>query len=288
VIIETSKRASGVNSTAANLPRSPKTQAFEGVVMYYGYRYYDPETGRWPSRDPIGEMGGVNLYGFVGNDGIRFLDYLGRERLPRIPPLPKQPSSNNQGYFGEPTLPEGMYVRGAFRIQMRMLLNPDVPESCCCLYIPVMETGTYLTKDQVDVGYYSGYVAKPFVAGWRLSVSRPEGGCKSLPQLIDVRIMIGGYPDVEKSTKYLELRDGTLIKSGEISSHFSICGRNINFAETSEERLRNDRLNSLMDMSKDLPHKPPVIFPLNNNPADNDPFGNNQNEDFGGKWNDNK
>ena len=24
---------------------------------YYGYRYYDPVTGRWPSRDPIGEAG---------------------------------------------------------------------------------------------------------------------------------------------------------------------------------------------------------------------------------------
>jgi hypothetical protein len=29
-------------------------------VDYYGYRYYDPETGRWPSRDPIGEPGGIN------------------------------------------------------------------------------------------------------------------------------------------------------------------------------------------------------------------------------------
>jgi len=27
-------------------------------LYYYGYRYYDPATGRWPSRDPIGEMGG--------------------------------------------------------------------------------------------------------------------------------------------------------------------------------------------------------------------------------------
>lgn len=26
--------------------------------------------GLWPSRDPIGERGGVNLYGFVGNDGV--------------------------------------------------------------------------------------------------------------------------------------------------------------------------------------------------------------------------
>ena len=27
----------------------------ETGLYYYGYRYYDPATGRWPSRDPIGE-----------------------------------------------------------------------------------------------------------------------------------------------------------------------------------------------------------------------------------------
>ncbi|MFI2796194.1 RHS repeat-associated core domain-containing protein, partial [Haloferula sp. A504] len=36
-------------------------------VTYYGYRWYDPVTGRWPSRDLIEERGGVNLYVFVGN-----------------------------------------------------------------------------------------------------------------------------------------------------------------------------------------------------------------------------
>ena len=45
--------------------------------MYYGRRYYDPNTGRWLSRDPIGESGGVNLYGFVGNDGVNEVDWLG-------------------------------------------------------------------------------------------------------------------------------------------------------------------------------------------------------------------
>ena len=43
----------------------------------YGYRWYDPLTGRWPSRDPIGERGGLNLYGFVGNDGVSWTDWLG-------------------------------------------------------------------------------------------------------------------------------------------------------------------------------------------------------------------
>ena len=46
-------------------------------LYYYGYRYYDPVTGRWPSRDPIWENGGVNLYGFVGNDGVNGLDVVG-------------------------------------------------------------------------------------------------------------------------------------------------------------------------------------------------------------------
>jgi len=46
--------------------------------MYdYGYRYYSPETGRWISRDPIEEEGGINLYGFVGNDSLNGWDYLG-------------------------------------------------------------------------------------------------------------------------------------------------------------------------------------------------------------------
>ena len=46
-------------------------------LYYYGYRWYDPLTGRWPSRDPIEERGGVNLYGFVGNDGVDEIDIFG-------------------------------------------------------------------------------------------------------------------------------------------------------------------------------------------------------------------
>jgi RHS repeat-associated protein len=39
-------------------------------LYYYGYRYYDPMTGRWPSRDPIAEEGGVNLYLFCRNNSV--------------------------------------------------------------------------------------------------------------------------------------------------------------------------------------------------------------------------
>jgi hypothetical protein len=39
--------------------------------------HYDPHIGRWASRDPIAENGGLNLYGFVGNDGINQFDMYG-------------------------------------------------------------------------------------------------------------------------------------------------------------------------------------------------------------------
>jgi hypothetical protein len=35
----------------------------------------------WPSRDPIGERGGVNLYGMVGNDAVGSFDRLGLEEV---------------------------------------------------------------------------------------------------------------------------------------------------------------------------------------------------------------
>jgi RHS repeat-associated protein len=54
-----------------------KNRRSRPCVAYYGYRYYDPQTGRWPSRDPIEEEGGLNLYGLVGNDGVNGVDYLG-------------------------------------------------------------------------------------------------------------------------------------------------------------------------------------------------------------------
>src|ERR1017187_1814220 len=45
--------------------------------------YFDPTTGRWASRDPIQEDGGLNLYGFVGNDGINYNDAFGLWKIQR-------------------------------------------------------------------------------------------------------------------------------------------------------------------------------------------------------------
>lgn len=41
------------------------------------FRAYDAEMGRWLSRDPIGENGGMNLYGYVANNPVNSVDLLG-------------------------------------------------------------------------------------------------------------------------------------------------------------------------------------------------------------------
>ena len=51
------------------------------ISCRYGYRYYDPQHGRWISRDPIEENGGVNLYGMVNNSGIQYVDGFGLMNL---------------------------------------------------------------------------------------------------------------------------------------------------------------------------------------------------------------
>lgn len=56
---------------------STKWRDPESELLYYGHRYYNPNTQRWLNRDPIQEAGGINLYGFVGNDGVNAVDMLG-------------------------------------------------------------------------------------------------------------------------------------------------------------------------------------------------------------------
>jgi RHS repeat-associated protein len=67
---------------ATNLYRF-STKPLDSVsgLYYYGLRYYNPSTGRWPSRDPIGERGGLGLYIICLNNVVGYVDYLGMDRV---------------------------------------------------------------------------------------------------------------------------------------------------------------------------------------------------------------
>jgi len=56
-------------------------------------RWYDPVTGRWLSKDPIGFEGGLNLYAFCGDDPVNWRDPWGEQKdgpylQPNSPYLP--------------------------------------------------------------------------------------------------------------------------------------------------------------------------------------------------------
>ena len=46
---------------------STKQQDDESGFLYYGFRCYVQLTESWPSRDPIEESGGLNLFGFLAD-----------------------------------------------------------------------------------------------------------------------------------------------------------------------------------------------------------------------------
>lgn len=56
---------------------SGKERDDETGLYYYGARYYAPWLGRWVSCDPIGMVDGVNIYIFVRNNPLLFVDVNG-------------------------------------------------------------------------------------------------------------------------------------------------------------------------------------------------------------------
>jgi len=74
-------RATGDLARENKVRFSTKYYDDESEYSYYGHRYYNPSLGRWPNRDPIGEIGSMNLYAFVDNDPINAVDPIGLEEL---------------------------------------------------------------------------------------------------------------------------------------------------------------------------------------------------------------
>ncbi|MBK9118860.1 MAG: RHS repeat-associated core domain-containing protein [Phycisphaerales bacterium] len=49
----------------------------ETGLGYWGYRYYSPSLGRWVSRDPLEELGGLHLYVYANNAAVVYYDSFG-------------------------------------------------------------------------------------------------------------------------------------------------------------------------------------------------------------------
>src|SRR5438552_1433461 len=92
----------------ANVYRfSSKEIHVKSGMYYYGYRFHEPNLQRWLNRDPIGKLGGLNLYTFVFNDPIYDWDPHGlddkkrkkeEDGLPPEKPMVEKPPKSKKDY----------------------------------------------------------------------------------------------------------------------------------------------------------------------------------------------
>ncbi|WP_435212528.1 RHS repeat-associated core domain-containing protein [Streptomyces sp. bgisy034] len=70
------------SGTATSNPYTFTGREDDGTgLLYYRNRYYDPQTGRFVSQDPIGQAGGVNLYQYALSSPTTYTDPLGNSPL---------------------------------------------------------------------------------------------------------------------------------------------------------------------------------------------------------------
>ena len=122
--------------------------AATGLVNFRA-RWYDPVTGRWLSKDPIGLSGGLNLYVFCGNDPVNGSDPYGLtgmvfflrptpllldgspKVLPRISPSLKgwRPGRPVPPDFRPPPNPKGNWYNPFTKESLHNDMNHPRPES---------------------------------------------------------------------------------------------------------------------------------------------------------------
>ena len=69
--------ASGSLAQANTYRYASKELHLVSGIIYYGLRYYSPDLMRFINKDPIGEPGGVNLYGYALNNPTSYIDFWG-------------------------------------------------------------------------------------------------------------------------------------------------------------------------------------------------------------------
>ncbi|HKU17928.1 MAG TPA: RHS repeat-associated core domain-containing protein [Candidatus Saccharimonadales bacterium] len=133
-------------------------------LVHFGARDYDPQTGRWISKDPILFAGGeTNLYGYVVGDPINGLDPLGLFCLGcHLPTLPTSFENWAVGTADALSFNIGKIIRDEYDLG-----SPDL-NTCSPAYFAGKLTGT-------AVNAAIGGVAAARSAAWAAANARPLG-----------------------------------------------------------------------------------------------------------------
>jgi RHS repeat-associated protein len=111
------------------------------------HRYYDPMTGRYVTPDPIGLEGGINLFTYVENSPVTFIDPSGQQVIKNPPKQP--PNDRDEQLRAEPPCPKNCGHWKKKRTSGRSFADASVVMQC------IDEHGVVL-KEKLEVCRISG------------------------------------------------------------------------------------------------------------------------------------
>jgi len=104
--------------TVENPFRFPGQYYDSETGLHYNWnRYYDPKTGRYLTPDPVGLEGGINLFPYVQNNPINYMDIWGLKRCSPLRCIPRGFWSDVNVRFSDPNWTLANYI----------LMGPTLP-----------------------------------------------------------------------------------------------------------------------------------------------------------------
>jgi RHS repeat-associated protein len=98
-----------VGTTSSNTFTYTGREADLADLYFYRARYYNPKLQRFLSEDPIGFSGGVNLYAYVANNPLLYVDPFGTDKRSQNPgndPESKEPPGSKEPPQNDPDRPK--------------------------------------------------------------------------------------------------------------------------------------------------------------------------------------
>jgi RHS repeat-associated protein len=179
-------RATGPMAKLNPFRFSTKYDDDESDLLYYGYRYYNPSTGRWLSKDPLEEDGGEGLYVWAANEPGTHIDLYGLQC--------QQVSGQFQLPFNEVTIPLGLYAEAD--ASLNVSVNFEGTSCDCC-----GKGHTQRSKGKISV---SGNAEVGITLGKR--VNKTFGGINFMGF---AGIRIAGTGGIQGSGEYVSYCDNT-------------------------------------------------------------------------------
>ena len=176
---------------AAEPPWGPKPSRGPIREVISGYRFYNPDLGRWINRDPVEERGGVNIYVFAHNNAADYLDLLGLYQFEIPLPEINTPKISLLLFWIK------IKVEGEWTISV----DANVSENECPTKIPSNIDPVFDVKGYDNEGF--GVNAKfgaegdnfKAIVGYKVGIS--TSGNNALEQLWNLSFDKGSYQDIE-------------------------------------------------------------------------------------------